>query len=238
MSVIRDHKLRHQAQLAAAKAAATGQVADATADSLHLQLIALEDDIARLRRLDRIADRVELKRTELLPKYRPFVEAYLAEGKTHSNPVLATITCWLFDVGELETGIAWALRCIELGQSTPDNIKRDWPHFVADTVLEWAEPMAADGHSVEPYFSQVLELVDGSWKLNEQLTAKWFKAAGLNLLRGDDGKPNAALIADTDRLNAAGKWLAKAGRVWPNIGVKTQLERINMRMRAIVTGNL
>lgn len=238
MSVIRDHKLRHQAQQAAAKAAATGQVADSTADSLHLQLIALEDDIARLRRLDRIADRVELKRTELLPKYRPFVEAYLAEGKTHSNPVLATLTCWLFDVGELDTAIAWALRCIELGQGTPDTIKRDWPHFVADTVLEWAEPMAAAGHSPDPYFSQVLKLVADSWKLNEQLTAKWFKAAGLMLLRGEDGKPQASLIADVERLTTADKWLASAEAVWQNAGVKTQRERIAMRLRAIETGNL
>ena len=95
MSVIRDHKLRHQAQLAAAKAAATGQVADATADSLHLQLIALEDDIANAQRaeteyaqgiekLSRVVKAGETRLTDLERGERLAVARDRAQRLTHS----------------------------------------------------------------------------------------------------------------------------------------------------------
>lgn len=71
-----------------------------TADSLHMQVREIEADVLRLRSLELTADRVEMKRTELLPKWMPTVTSYLELGKVYANPVLAYCVIWLFDVGD------------------------------------------------------------------------------------------------------------------------------------------
>lgn len=227
------HRDKHRARQAAEQAAATGQAIGELADSLHLQLLALEQDQQRLKALDRIADKITLKR-ELLPKYRPYVEQYLASEKTHQNPLFATLVVWLFDLGEFEQALDWADIAIAQGQHTPARMKRDFPHFVADTILEWAEQQAAAGQAVEPYFSRAFKHVAKEWRLNEKLTAKYFKFAGLLLLRDATGDPRASAVADPDVLERADALLVKAHE-WDPKGaqVKTHRQRIAMRLRAL-----
>ncbi|ATG72878.1 terminase [Zobellella denitrificans] len=227
------HRDRHRALQAATQAGRTGQAEGELAHSLHLQLLALEQDQQRLKALDRIGDKIALKR-ELLPKYRPYVEQYLAGDKSHQNPLFATLIVWLFDLGEFEQALDWAERAIAQGQHTPPRLKRDFPHFVADTVLEWAEQQAAEGQAVEPYFSRVFAHVVKDWRLNEKLTAKYFKFAGLLLLRDATGEPRASAVNDPDVLEQADALLAKAHE-WDPVGaqVKTHRSRIAMRLRAL-----
>lgn len=61
----------------------------------------MEQDIRRLRELPRTADRIAMKRDELLPRWLPTVENYLAEGEVYANPIFAWCVIWLFDVGIL-----------------------------------------------------------------------------------------------------------------------------------------
>lgn len=227
------HKLRHEANQAADKTAVTGQATGAMADSLHLQLIALEQDIHRLRQCARIADRVEMKRTELLPKYRPYVARYLDAGVVHRNELFAQLIIWAFDVGDFDTGIAWALIAIAQHQPTPGNIKRDWATFVADTVLEWTETQSTNGHAVEPWFSRVFDLVRTKWRLNERITAKWFRAAGLHLLRDSEGQPRPSAVNDRHVLEQADHWLTQAEQYHGKVGVSTLRHKIAMRLRAL-----
>lgn len=227
------HRDKHRAMQAAQQAAATGQAVGDLAHSLHLQLLALEQDQQRLKALDRIADKVTLKR-ELLPKYRPYVEQYLAGEKTHQNPLFATLVVWLFDLGEFDQALEWAEVAIAQGQHTPTRMKRDFPHFVADTVLEWAEQQASEGQAVEPYFSRVFAHVAKDWRLNEKLTAKYFKFAGLLLLRDALGEPRPSAVSNPDVLEQADALLVKAHE-WDPVGaqVKTHRNRIAMRLRAL-----
>ncbi|WP_310597130.1 phage terminase small subunit [Aeromonas aquatica] len=229
------HKLRHQASQATEQAAITGKASGAVADSLHLQLLALEQDIARLRQCSRISDRVEMKRNTLLPKYRPYVERYLASGLVHRNELFAQLIIWAFDVGEFDTGIAWSEVAIAQHQPTPANIKRDWATFVADTVLEWAETQATNGHAIEPWFSRVFDKVKSDWRLNERITAKWFRAAGLQLLRDHDGQPRPSAVGDTQVLEQADHWLAQAEQYHSKVGVATLRAKIAMRLRVLAS---
>lgn len=208
---------------AAEHAATTGHAVGELANSLHLQLLALEQDEQRLKALDRIADKVALKR-ELLPKYRPYVERYLESEKKHQNLLFATMVIWLFDIGEFEQALNWAGIAITQGQKMPKRMKRDFPHFVADTILEWAEQQAAEGQAVEPYFSRVFKHVAKEWRLNEKLTAKYFKFAGLLLLRDATGEPRASAVADPDVLEQADALLAKAHE-WNPVGAQVKTHR-------------
>ncbi|RKJ83784.1 terminase [Aeromonas veronii] len=230
------HKQRVLALQGVAKAAATGQATGLVANSLHLQLIALEEDMKRLKSLVRRGDKVAMKRDELFPKYRPYVDKYLelaALGTVYQNELFQRLIIWAFDIDDLETGITWALLAIEQNQRTPSNIKRDWAHFTADTVLVWAEEQAALGHGVEPWFSRVFDKVRGDWRLNEQATAKWYRLAGHLLLRDKDGKPRPSALADSAALEQADHWLALAEKTHSKIGVGTLRHKIAMRLRAL-----
>ena len=191
-----------------------------TTESMHLLIKALETDVEQVRSLPLIADRVEHKRNVLLPKWVPTVEAYLASGQVYANPVLAWCVIWLFDQQ----------------QATPERLRSNFPTFVADTMLAWAEESAGRGESIEPYFSRTFENVATRWRLHEQVTAKWYKFAGLQLLRGEDGQKTAAGVDDVETLQKADQLLATAEQYYLKIGVKTQRQTIAARIRKLTQG--
>ncbi|YCO01546.1 phage terminase small subunit [Vibrio sp. VNB-15] len=203
-------------------------------NSLHVLLAELDNDRKVLKGFTRISDKVEHKRSVLIPKYKPQVEAYLAEGATYRNPLLATVTVWLFDVEDFETAIAWCDKAIELGLET--GFKRDFPHLCADTVREWAEKASAHGQAIEPYFSQVFERVRTQWRLNEKATAKWFKLAGLHLLRDSQGVPRPSAVGDIQVLEQSLALLTEANEWYVKIGVGDKIQRVKARMTALTTG--
>ncbi|WP_105581557.1 phage terminase small subunit [Cronobacter turicensis] len=203
------------------------------AESLHLQIQALNKDVAHVRGLPTIADREAYKRDVLLPKWVPTVESYLSGGQVYANPVFAWCVVWLFDAGDFEKALAWADIAIEQQQPTPEEIRSHFPAFVADTVLSWAEATAAAGESVEPYFSQTFEKVTQCWRLHEQITAKWFKFAGLLMLRDDEGQPRATALDDVETLEKADELLASAEKLYKRVGVGTMRAQIGARIRSL-----
>ncbi len=202
-------------------------------ESLHLQLLSLEKDVKRLGSLTRVADKIELKARELLPKWLPYAERYLNADKVYQYPVFGYCVVWLFDTGDIDKALDWADIAITQSQATPDKIKSKFPAFVADFILDWAEGESQAGRSIEPYFSRTFTNVRENWRLNERHTAKWFKFAGEFLLRDKDGKPIAAAISDIPTLIRANELLAQAEGFHKKIGVETLRKRIASRIRAL-----
>ncbi|HCU66179.1 MAG TPA: terminase [Rheinheimera sp.] len=200
----------------------------------------MDADLKRLKAFERRADKIAHKRDVLLPKWLPIVEAYLNERKekghektVSDHPIFAYVTVWLFDVGNLGRALEFAFAAIELGQPMAGSIRRKWPGFIADTVFDWAELQAEHGHSIEPYFGTVFNRVVGEWKLPEQVTAKFYKFAGLALLRAKNGDIAPSHIGDVDRLKRADQLLEKAADLHKHAQVKTVRNKIAMRLRAI-----
>lgn len=223
---------RQQAKKQVNAPATSGAIASS---SLHVLLAELDNDKKVLKGLARLSDKVEYKRNELIPKYRPHVEEYLASGATFKNPLFAQMVIWLFDIEELDTAIKWCDIAIERGLET--GFKRDFAHFCSDSVRDWSERMAAMGHSIEPYFSQVFKKVRNDWRLKEKPTAKWYKFAGLLLLRDEKGKPRATSVGCKETLLKAQALLIEADNLYPAIGVMTHIDKIGQRIRALETGN-
>lgn len=219
-----------------ANQSASEVVSGADTDSLHIKLIEFEEDRKYLRSLNAIADRVKHKREVLVPKYKPYVQAYLESGESFEHPVFTNMVVWLFDVKELDTAIEWCMKAIELDLPTPENFRRDWPTFCADEVLAWAEKESERGHSIEPYFSQVFEKVDKEWRLHEKVHAKWYKFAGLYLIRNEEGQPQATAIGNVETLEKALALLQHAHDKHSKVGVGTQIKKIEARIRAINEG--
>jgi hypothetical protein len=223
---------RHRARIKAAKALDNREALTASPVSFHLQKLELEADVERLRSLP-TADRIDMKRDELLPRWLPTVEAYLAGDKRYMNLALVYCVIWLFDTGEMERALDWADIAISEGQAMPENFKSTMPAFVADTMLEWATNEAAAGHSIEPYFKRTFNNIRDKWRLHEDINAKWFKFAGLYLLRDENGAPRATAVEDVDVLEQADALLAQAEKYNKNAGVKTMRTKIAARINGL-----
>lgn len=223
---------RHSQRLKAEQQLKRRQAVE-TMESLHMQMQILNQDVAYLRALPMIADRVAYKRDELLPRWKPTVDAYLEGGNVYDNPVFAWFVVWTFDAGDLDEALRLADIAIAQQQPTPENIKSHFPAFVADTVMAWAEEAAAAGESVEPYFSQVFEKVTQHWRLHEEITAKWFKFAGQMLLRDDNGQPRATAVEDVETLQKADELLGSAEKLYKRVGVTTLRAQIAARIRSL-----
>ncbi|PMN68405.1 phage terminase small subunit [Enterovibrio norvegicus] len=210
----------------------------ASPDTLELRLIELEADRQTLKSFNAIADKIEHKRTVLMPKYRPVAEAYLVGSTTYENPIFSEVVLWLFDIGELDTFIEWCLKAIELNVPTPERIKRDWQTFCADSIHQWATEQVKNGQSVEPYFSQVFERIQSDeWRLHEKVSAKFYKLAGQNLLRGEDGTVKATHVGDVETLTAALELLEKADQLDSKAQVSDLTKnRIPARIKALTDG--
>ncbi|MBA1150937.1 phage terminase small subunit [Escherichia coli] len=224
---------RHRARMKAAKALDNREALTASPVSFHLQKLELEKDVAMLRSVQRTEDRIELKRDVLLPRWMPTVEAYLAGDVRFANPALVYCVIWLFDTGEMGKALDWADVAISESQATPENFKSNLPAFVADTVLEWAIMQAEAGHSIEPYFSRTFENIREKWRLHEDINAKWFKFAGLYLLRDEKGQPRATAVDDVNTLEQADALLAQAAAYNKSVGVKTMREKIRARINGL-----
>ncbi|WP_019615101.1 phage terminase small subunit [Psychromonas ossibalaenae] len=204
--------------------------------SLHLLLAELANDEKELKGFNRLEDKVTHKRDVLVPKYRMAVEQYIASDARFDNPLFAIMIVWLFDIDDLETAINWCDKAIERELDTPQRFKRDFATFCSDEVLKWCERMSAQGHAIEPFFSQVFDKVRTEWRINEQLTAKWYKFAGLQLLRDETGKAKASSVGDIETLEKAKALLIEAENQSPKAQVTTHLDKIEQRMRALIDG--
>ncbi|HEP1898724.1 TPA: terminase [Kluyvera cryocrescens] len=224
---------RHRARVKTVQALDKREALTASPVSFHLQMLELKEDVERLRSLPRTEDRVEMKRDVLLPRWMPTVEAYLAGDARFANPALVYCVIWLFDTGEMGQALEWADVAITEQQATPENFKSTLPAFVADTVLEWATNEAAAGRSIEPYFSRTFENIREKWRLHEDINAKWYKFAGLYILRDNNGQPRATAVDDVSTLEQADALLAQAAAYNKNAGVKTMRDKIRARIASL-----
>ena len=224
---------RHRARIKAQQTLDKKQALDDSPVSFHIQKLELIEDVEKLRRLPNIAERIDMKRDQLLPRWLPTVEAYLAGDKRYENAALVYCVIWLLDTGEIERALNWADIAISESQPMPENFKTTLPAFIADTVLAWATDQAAAGHSIEPYFSRTFTNIRDKWRLHEEINAKWFKFAGLLLLRDDKGEPRATAVDDVETLLVADALLADAEKFHRDIGVKTHRQRIAARIKKI-----
>lgn len=199
MSLALEHKRRVLAQGSAAvaqvAAAATlpyspGEALSSPANARkHLKLMeaGLDEDLARLKGIQSLAGKQDLKRTELLPKYQDYIHRYLESGLVMPNRVLVQVLVWLFDTTQFDDALELADIAIKQGQLMPERFKRrDIQTFVADAVCEWAYAEYQAGRSPEPYLSNLLPRVDGEWELTEQIPSKYHKLIGMRAMEADE----------------------------------------------------
>lgn len=228
MSLALEHKRRvlalgsaavAQVVAAAALPYSPGEALNSPANARkHLKLMeaGLDEDLARLKAINNLAGKQDLKRTELLPKYQDYIQRYLESGLVMQNRVLVQVMVWLFDTTQFDDALELADLAIEQGQLMPERFKRrDIQTFVADAVGDWANAEYDAGRSPEPYLSNLLPRVDGEWSLPEQIPSKFHKLIGIRAM-------------DDEQWEVALKHLVRAMELYPQAGCKTRIEKCRL----------
>ncbi|PMJ92852.1 phage terminase small subunit [Vibrio sp. 10N.261.55.A7] len=210
----------------------------ASSNSLHIALVEFEQDKLALKELASISQKIDHKRSVLIPKYQPMVEAYLESGENYENPMFSDLIVWLFDVEEFETAMAWCEQAIASNIPTPERFKCAWPTFVVRSVFEWAEKQYKLGQSFQPYYDIVDEKLESKeWEVPEKQYGPWLKFAAYALITNDDGKVKPSHIGKVEDLEKAQALMEKARNVYIKVGVDTKLGEVKARIKALQTGN-
>lgn len=207
MSLAMQHKKRALAKAAAAMPDAKQLEETPTTYVESTVAASLQQDLDRLSALDDVAQKVQLKKMELLPKYLPLVDAYLNSGAYHTNPLIVRVAIWAFDVEDIETAMRLADACIDQQQLAPAYFKRDLPTFFAETLVDWAERQLKEKLSASPWIDQVCErLASNTWPTtNDIVRGKAFKVAGqLAEASGDTKEALAHYLQAQEENNKAG----------------------------------
>lgn len=234
------HQTRILAQLAAGQTDANGTT---TGSQYELMRYQLAEDRRRLKQLQSIKSKIELKK-QLLPGYQAWIDGVLAGGKGGQDDVLTTVLVWQIDVGEYEQALRIAQYVVQFHLTLPDQYQRDIPTLLLD---EFAGAYLHGKLAEDPALAvRILEQVN-ALTLNQdtpdQARAKLYKAlayAQIATIDADHDQPEndaeAKCVLNDSALKlaqAAKDNLLKALDLFAGVGVKKDIERLERRLKKV-----
>lgn len=120
----------------------------------------LETDRATLKGYESVALKEQEKRERLIPAYRPHIQRLKDEGAKHD--LLGFFLLWLFDAGFINEAMEHATYCMTHGVTMPEGIKTKTQTMVCDLLGKWAWNEVKNGHSPEPYLSDLIRFIEES----------------------------------------------------------------------------
>lgn len=212
-SPARRHFERVTAEQAAASAAADGRPSMEGATIYDLMLLKLNTDRRRLKSVQSVERKVEVKR-EVLPEYSDYVDGVLAGGRGAQDEVLTTLMMWRVDVGDIAGALPIAAYALEHNMAMPDAYERTLATAFAEEVADQALSL----FNTEPVDVELLQAVahlTAPHDMFDQVRAKLHKAIGYALQ--DD--PAAAL-----------PYLQRAVQLHEHVGVKKDIARLEREL--------
>lgn len=206
--------------IAAKVAAAPAQIPANLRNQQGVIHAALEQDLNALHQIKDVAQKAELKKTQLIPKWQATIDEYIASGAKHLFEPLVRFVIWLLDSDQIDKAIAYADKAIAQQMPMPSGFSRSLAAFVAETIHDWAQRQFRAGHSAEPYLSDVILRVETrAWLVIEPIILnKLYKLIGLLAQRDGD-------------LNKAEYYFLKCVDVNPDKhGVKTLLAAVQAKL--------
>lgn len=235
MSPARRHHQRVTGAIAAAQAApgVAGGRTGAAASEYELQRARLGVDLRRLKEIQSIERKVELKR-ELLPAYADWVAGVLAADTGAADDILTHIMIWSIDVGDYAAALPLARYVVRHQLDLPERFDRTAPTLIAEEIADAAlKTLGQDQDFDFAILTEVEELVEGQ-DIFDQVRAKLEKAIGLACSRRADAiAPDADGPAGARRAaqEAALAHLRRALALDGNAGVKKRIEQLERATR-------
>ncbi len=125
----------YKARMAAAKESGRKSVSGASQYELMLQQLA--QNKRRLKDIKATSAKEAVKREEILPDMKPYIDGVLASGSTVQNDVLMYYMVWAFDAGEIDECLRVAEFVIPAGMAMPDSLmSRDAIDWLAESIAD------------------------------------------------------------------------------------------------------
>jgi len=182
----------------------------------ELQLLKLNNDRARLKKIQSRALKIELKKN-LVPEYKAWIDGVLIGGIGMQDDVFMHLLVWTLDIGDLENALPMAQYALKYELVTPFQYKRQTATLIADEVGDTALKLIASGINVEPALLKDYIKELAKFDMHDQVRAKLHKALGLALENTD--------------LTEAVEHLERALQLDAKCGVKKQLESILRKIK-------
>lgn len=210
MSHARAHFMR--ASAAAVQAVGSGQT-QTTGNAYELMLAKLAEDRRRLKGVQSIERKAEVKR-EILPEYQPWIEGVLKGDSGQQDDVFMTALIWTIDIGDIEAALPLAAYAIEHKLVLPDQYERTTACLIAEETAE----IALKGVPVEPVLLKAVAGITEAEDMPDQVRAKLHKAIGYAQREAGE------LVAARDNL-------ARALALHDKSGVKKDIERLDVLIK-------
>ena len=209
---------QHFERISAASSQAAESDSPRDANGYELMLHKLATDKRRLKEVQSLERKAEVKR-ELLPEYEPWVEGVLSGQQGVQDDVLMTVMVWRIDAGDYIGALAIARYAIEHKLSMPDQYKRTTACLIAEEMADAALKAHDSGIAinVEP-LQEAAEITAGE-DMPDEVRAKLYKAIGLSM-SGDKGMIGGAL-----------DYLKRALGLHDKVGVKKDIEKLERELK-------
>ena len=177
------HYERVSAELAAASAAPGESLAGASA--YELMLAKLATDRRRLKAIQSIERKIDVKRAELLPEYVDYVAGALSGGRGAQDDVLTTVMIWRVDAGDFAGALDIARYALAHRMTLPDQYDRPLATAIAEEFAQAALAAFKLGDTFDAdQLAEVMTLT-GAADMHDQVRAKLHKALGKALQESD-----------------------------------------------------
>lgn len=217
MAVLSPAMKSRQRSLAARSSAASADNETAVATAHEQVRMALAKAKARLKTVQSIERKIELK-TQLLPEFAPWVNGVLAGNTGEPDDVLTTVMVWRIDVGDLTGALPLAEYVIRHGLPMPDHYQRTSACLIAEEFADTAEKRLAAGDAISPnLLGEVLDLV-AEQDMPDEVRGKLYRAFGTAC---EAANVYAEAIAAYER----------AAALNPKAGVKRRIELLQRSLK-------
>ena len=178
-SPCREHKQR----VMAAQSGAADPVLDSkAANQYELMLMQLAEHRRRLKQIQSIERKIEVKR-QLLPEYEPYVQGVLQSHSGRQDDVLMTVLVWYIDTGAIDKALDIAEYALQHDMQTPDRYERSTACLVAEEIADTALKLM-DGENAIPaeLLGKAITLTE-EHDMFDQVRARLLKAYGMALTK-------------------------------------------------------
>lgn len=209
---------RHQMRVRAEReSAAPVDDSMAGATTYELQLMQLKQDQHRLKQMQSLDARNQLK-PKLLPNYDDYVDGVLKGGTGAADEVLTTVMLWHLDTASFPRGLEIADYVITHKMSMPDRFARSVPTLVAEEIANAALAAYKQGLHFERSILERAEKLTAESDMPDEVRAKLEFA----LAKSIDPSEESSL----DQLQQTAARLREAIRLHERVGAKKDLERV------------
>ncbi|MEI2454564.1 terminase endonuclease subunit [Lysobacter firmicutimachus] len=229
MSLAKAHFLRVRAAEASASTA-HGEPIDATA--YELMLMQLAEHRRRLKTLQSVERKVEMKR-RILPEYAPWIDGVLQGGRGGQDKVLMTVMVWHMDAGNYGEALRIADYALRFDLAMPDDYQRTTATVIGDEIADAALNEQGAGMAFDLDVLTQAEALTRDADMPDEVRAKLHKALGIaHMAQAGDPPYAGAAVAWAE---SAREHLRRALKLHDRVGVKKEIERLDRALKPPLT---